>query len=79
MISRIGLACLTAALLIGLPLGFVAAEERGSLAQIRESYRRPASIPFPETNPYTQAKFELGKKLFFDPIMSGSKKTSCAT
>jgi cytochrome c peroxidase len=45
----------------------------------RDSYRRPAEIPFPETDPFSAAKVELGKKLFFDPILSGSGSTSCAT
>lgn len=47
----------------------------------RDEYRRPAAaaIPFPEDNPYSAAKAELGRLLFFDPILSGSRSTSCAT
>ena len=48
-------------------------------AASREGYRRPAEIPFPEENPYSEAKAELGRKLFFDPILSGSRGRSCAT
>ena len=45
----------------------------------RESYRRPAEIPYPDDNPYSAAKAELGRKLFFDPILSGSRSRSCGT
>ncbi|MFN7139884.1 MAG: cytochrome-c peroxidase, partial [Limisphaerales bacterium] len=36
-------------------------------------------VKYPEHNPYTEAKAELGKKLFFDPRLSGSKQISCAS
>ena len=45
----------------------------------REAYRRPADIPFPDDNPYSEAKAELGRMLFFDPILSGSRSRSCAS
>ncbi len=45
----------------------------------RESYRRPAEIPYPAENPYTAAKAELGRTLFFDPILSGSRNRSCGS
>jgi cytochrome c peroxidase len=45
----------------------------------RASYSRPAEIPYPEDNPYSKAKAELGKSLFFDPILSGSHVRACAT
>ena len=51
---------------------FVAADAPGRGAS-RESYRRPAEIPYPDDNPYSAAKAELGRKLFFDPILSGSR------
>jgi cytochrome c peroxidase len=41
-------------------------------------YRRPAEIPYPASNPYSQAKFELGRMLYFDPRLSRSKTHSCA-
>ena len=34
---------------------------------------------FPENNPYSEAKKELGKMLFFDPHVSKSKQISCAS
>jgi cytochrome c peroxidase len=54
-------------------------EARHDQAYWKEQYRRPAEIPFPEDNPYSEAKSKLGRMLFFDPILSGSKVRSCAT
>jgi cytochrome c peroxidase len=45
----------------------------------RADYRHPVEIPFPEDNPYSQAKTELGRSLFFDPVLSGSRERSCAS
>jgi cytochrome c peroxidase len=45
----------------------------------RASYQRPAEIPYPDDNPYSAAKAELGRLLFFDPILSGSQVRSCST
>jgi cytochrome c peroxidase len=42
-------------------------------------YRRPASIPFPEENPYTPQKMSLGKKLYFDTRLSVTSAQSCAS
>lgn len=45
----------------------------------RAKFQRPAAIPFPERNPYSAAKAELGRTLFFDPILSGARDRSCAS
>jgi cytochrome c peroxidase len=45
----------------------------------RDDYRRPVDIPYPADNPYSTAKFELGKSLFFDPILSGAGDISCGS
>lgn len=45
----------------------------------RALYRPPAAIPFPQTNPYSPAKAELGRRLFFDPILSGDNTRACVT
>jgi cytochrome c peroxidase len=50
-----------------------------SLHVLRAQYRRPAAIPYPKENPYSAAKHALGRTLFFDPILSGSKIRSCST
>lgn len=39
----------------------------------------PKEAPAPKDNPTTPAKVELGKKLFFDPRLSGDNRMSCAT
>ncbi|MEZ5017680.1 MAG: cytochrome c peroxidase [Flavipsychrobacter sp.] len=36
-------------------------------------------IPFPEENPYSKAKWELGKKLFYDKALSVDHSISCAS
>ncbi len=36
-------------------------------------------VVYPTNNPYTDAKAELGKKLFFDARLSGSGQISCAS
>ena len=45
----------------------------------RAKFQRPTEIPFPEGNTYSDAKVKLGRLLFWDPILSGSKTLSCAT
>jgi cytochrome c peroxidase len=45
----------------------------------KASYRRPVGTPFPEDNPYSTEKAQLGLMLFFDPRLSGSNNISCAT
>ncbi len=44
-----------------------------------EPYQRPESIPFPPDDPYSEAKEQLGRMLFFDPILSGTRNVSCAS
>ena len=39
----------------------------------------PEVAPAPEDNPISSEKIELGKQLFFDPILSANNKISCAT
>src|SRR5262249_52406282 len=49
------------------------------LVDLKQQYRRPASIPFPAENGYTKDRELLGRTLFFDPRLSGSNFISCAT
>ena len=46
---------------------------------LRVKYHWPTKIPYPEDNPYSEAKLKLGRMLFFDPILSGSGSRSCAS
>jgi cytochrome c peroxidase len=50
-----------------------------SRAKWRLEYLRPATIPFPADNLYSKDREILGWTLFFDPRLSGSKSTSCAS
>jgi cytochrome c peroxidase len=45
----------------------------------KTEYRRPTSVPYPSDNPFTVAKAELGKSLYFDPRLSRAGSQSCAT
>lgn len=47
-----------------------------SLMEIPQGF---PSINFPEGNEFTDVRWALGKKLFFDPIMSADSSVSCAT
>ena len=39
----------------------------------------PAQVSHPKNNPSSPEKINLGRLLFFDPILSGNKDVSCAT
>jgi cytochrome c peroxidase len=70
------LAALVLALCASASLSSAPTESRQAWQQ---RYHRPAEIPFPKSNPYSDAKFKLGRALFFDPLLSGSEVRSCAT
>ena len=81
MVSRLrifGVATATLTALAGVA-GYAGTLANGHRAAWRLDYVRPATIPFPETNPYSPAKAELGRKLFFDPILSGDGSRACVT
>lgn len=46
---------------------------------LKAQYRRPTTIPFPETAPFSPQMATLGKMLFFDPRLSGKQNLSCAS
>jgi cytochrome c peroxidase len=76
---RIAAAVIAAALVLLFVGDNIFAGEPAGRAEWRKNYHRPAEIPFPKSNPYSDAKAKLGKMLFFDPILSGSNVRSCAT
>lgn len=39
----------------------------------------PEKVKFPKDNPFSEKKAELGRLLFFDPVLSGDKDVACAT
>ena len=55
-------------------------DNNGSLlANLKALYVRPLSINYPANNPYSREKARLGKRLFFDPLLSRSGTQACAT
>ena len=58
--------------------GLVAAFAWGGAALAADWPGTP-TVTYPKDNPYSPAKADLGKKLFFDPRLSGSNIMSCAT
>ena len=47
--------------------------------RLSKIYALPISVNSPPNNPLTDAKVELGRLLFFDPILSGNRDVACAT
>lgn len=50
-----------------------------TLENLKNQYKRPLEIPFPEKAPYSPQLATLGKMLFFDPRLSGAKNMNCAS
>ena len=68
-------AMLAFAALLTVAAGALAAVE----GDVRDGFRRPTVIPFPEGAPYSPQTAALGKLLFFDPRLSGAQNLSCAS
>lgn len=81
MLSRLGIIGATAVAVAALAAfaGPAGTTEDSRRASWRTEYQPPASIPFPDTNPYSAAKAELGRRLFFDPILSGDGTRACVS
>lgn len=60
-------------------IGLCVYNQKNELRALQATFRRPKSIPFPSSNPYSKPKFELGKKLFFDKQLSLDHSLSCAS
>jgi cytochrome c peroxidase len=75
---------IAAAFLCGALVGGVAAVSANTgepvdLAALKAKFRRPAAIPFPASNPYSEAKRALGETLFHDKRLSADGTFACAT
>ncbi len=46
---------------------------------LRDEFKRPTVITFPDNAPYSPQVATLGKMLFFDPRLSGTQNMSCTT
>ena len=53
--------------------------EKRELARLNRVSALPLNVKSPKDNPFSEQKAELGKLLFFDPILSGDKDVACAT
>lgn len=60
--------------LLAATVGAVIAQDRDLLP-----FKRPLTIPFPESAEYSPQLATLGKMLFFDPRLSGAKNMNCAS
>jgi cytochrome c peroxidase len=49
------------------------------LAAVKAKFRRPAAIPFPSSNPYSEPKRALGEALFNDTRLSADGRFACST
>jgi cytochrome c peroxidase len=47
--------------------------------ELKAEFRRPTRIPFPSENPFSEAKYQLGLRLFFDARLSLHGDLSCAS
>lgn len=56
-----------------------AAGPETELAALKQNFRRPATVPFPANNPFSEAKRALGERLFHDVRLSRDGSMSCAT
>ena len=48
-------------------------------ALLKAAFRRPAAVPFPADNPYSEKKRTLGEALFHDKRLSIDGSRSCAS
>ena len=78
LMRKIGAATTALILTIAAP-GSAGTAPDSRRAAWQDLYRTPDAIPFPETNPYSAPKADLGRRLFFDPILSGNRDRACAT
>ncbi len=65
-----------------LPSSACAADSEPPLQQLSASEKAAWLLPpvsYPEQNPFSAQKQELGRKLFFDPRLSGNPSRTCAT
>ncbi|MCB9065833.1 MAG: c-type cytochrome [Chitinophagales bacterium] len=69
-------------MLLALPVGACKKEKQNIAPPARAVTQAPQgfpAIPFPEDNPYSEAKWKLGKKLFYDNIFATDFSISCAS
>ena len=55
-----------------------AAGPDSDLAAVKAAFRRPAFVPFPASNPFSEQKRALGERLFDDKQLSANGRIACA-
>ena len=55
------------------------AQMQDGLAALKASFRRPATVPFPADNPFSEEKRALGEALFHDKRLSLDGSLACAS
>jgi cytochrome c peroxidase len=75
-ISILGLITLLSCSKDGLPTVAKNTDLEAELTKVPEGFD---AISFPDDNPFSLAKWTLGKKLFFDPALSIDYSKSCAS
>lgn len=48
-------------------------------ASVLREFARPSGIPYPDDNRHSEARYRLGRMLFYDPRLSGNRTVACAT
>ena len=57
----------------------VACEQSGLAPELGQAPDGFPPIPFPEGNEFTMERWELGKRLFYDPVLSADSSLSCGS
>jgi cytochrome c peroxidase len=57
----------------------VSGAAEGARSARMAKFVRAMTVPFPEENPFSPEKADLGRMLFFDPLLSRSGTIACAT
>src|SRR3954453_18734813 len=69
----------TAAVALHSSLQALAAPGGDELAALKSAFRRPATVPFPADNPFSENKRALGEALFHDKRLSIDSSRGCAS
>ena len=68
-----------AVLVLVLSAGVISAQAQDGDLRRRFDLQPVPPVPYPANNGFNPERVELGRLLFFDPILSGEKDTACAT
>ena len=69
----------TAVLALIVSVGALSAQAQNGDLRQRFDLQPVPPVPYPENNRFNPDRVELGRLLFFDPILSGEKDTACGT